>query len=181
MTAPTKIPGYLAGTWAIDAIHSDVAYSLKHLGIAKSRGNFTAFSGQIVTAPNILDSTVTVEIDAGSVASGVGQRDDHIKSEDYFHVAEHPTIVFKSTAIRENDDDYIIDGELTWRGVAVPVSMAAEFNGINANPASNNVDTLGVSAETTLNRRDFGIGPEGNGLLSEKVKIAIEIQAALQS
>jgi polyisoprenoid-binding protein YceI len=115
------------------------------------------------------------------VASGVGQRDDHIKSEDYFHVAEHPTIVFKSTAIRENDDDYIIDGELTWRGVAVPVSMAAEFNGINANPASNNVDTLGVSAETTLNRRDFGIGPEGNGLLSEKVKITIEIQAALQS
>jgi polyisoprenoid-binding protein YceI len=181
MSAPTKIPGYVAGTWAIDAVHSDIAYSLKHLGISKSRGSFTAFNGTIVTAENILDSTVTIEIDADSVASGFGQRDDHIKSEDFFHVAEHPTVFFKSTGIREDGEDYIIDGELTWRGFTVPVSLNAEFNGISPNPSNNNVDTLGVSAETTLNRRDFGIGPEGNALLSEKVKITIEIVAALQS
>jgi polyisoprenoid-binding protein YceI len=83
----------------LDAAHSDTTYSLKHLGIAKSRGSFTAFNGQIVTAENILDSTVTIEIDADSVASGIGQRDDHIKSEEFFHVAEHPTVFFKSTGI----------------------------------------------------------------------------------
>jgi polyisoprenoid-binding protein YceI len=181
MSAPTKMPGYLAGTWAIDAVHSDIAYSVKHLGIARSRGSFTAFTGQIVTAENILDSTVTVEIDANSVSSGFGQRDDHIRSADFFHVTEHPTIVFTSTGIRKNGDDYVIDGDLTWREVTMPVSLNAEFNGINPNPANGNVHTLGVSAETTLNRRDFGIGPEGNSFLGEKVGITVEIQAALQS
>jgi polyisoprenoid-binding protein YceI len=180
MSASIQIPGYTAGTWAVDAIHSDVAYSVKHLGIAKSRGNFTAFSGQIVTAENILDSTVTVEIDAASVASGNGQRDDHLKTGDFFDVANHPTITFRSTGIRENNGDYIIDGELTWRGATVPVSLDAEFNGISPNPA-NDINTIGVSAATTVNRRDFGVGPEGNTLLSEKVKIEIEVQGTLQS
>lgn len=77
--------------------------------------------------------------------------------------------------------DYKIDGELTWRGVTVPVTLDAEFNGINPNPSNNNTDTIGVSATATVNRRDFGVGPEGNAFLSEKVKIDIEIQAALQS
>jgi polyisoprenoid-binding protein YceI len=181
MSAPTKIPGYVTGTWTVDPIHSDVAYSLKHLGIAKTRGNFTAFSGSVVTAENILDSSVTVEIDASSVASGFGQRDDHIKSADFFHVEEHPTITFTSTGIREDGGDYVIDGTLTWRGATVPVSLNAEFNGIGPNPAKDNVATLGVSAETTLNRRDFNIGQEGNAFLGEKVKIVIELQANLDA
>jgi polyisoprenoid-binding protein YceI len=177
----TQLPGYVTGTWAVDAIHSDIAYSLKHLGIAKTRGNFTSFSGQVVTAENILDSQVTIEIDATSVASGFGPRDEHIKSGDFFDIENHPTITFRSTGIRENDGDYVIDGELIWREKTVPVSLDAEFNGITPNPSNNNVPTIGVSAETTLNRRDFGIGPEGSGFLSEKVKIVIELQAALQS
>jgi polyisoprenoid-binding protein YceI len=180
MSATIQIPGYATGTWAVDTTHSDVAYSVKHLGIAKSRGNFTAFSGQIVTAENILDSSVTVEIDATSVVSGNSQRDDHLKTADFFDVANHPTITFRSTGIRENNGDYIIDGELTWRGATVPVSLDAEFNGISPNPANNNTDTIGVSAVTTVNRRDFGVGPEGNTFLSEKVKIEIEVQGALQ-
>jgi polyisoprenoid-binding protein YceI len=180
MSTSIQIPGYTTGTWAVDTVHSDVAYSVKHLGIAKSRGNFTAFDGQIVTADNILDSTVTVEIDAASVTSGNGQRDDHLKTADFFDVANHPTITFRSTGIRENNGDYIIDGELTWRGATVPVSLDAEFNGISPNP-QNSVNTIGVSAVTTVNRRDFGVGPEGNAFLSEKVKIEIEVQGALQS
>jgi polyisoprenoid-binding protein YceI len=179
--AATQEQGYVTGTWAIDPVHSDISYSLKHLGIAKTRGNFTAFSGEVITGQDILDSQVTVEIDASSVASGFGPRDEHIKSADFFDVAEHPTITFKSTGIRENDDDYLIDGELSWRGVTVPVSLEAEFNGVSPNPASDNVPTLGVSAKTTLKRLDFGIGSEGNSLLSESVKIVIELQAALQS
>jgi polyisoprenoid-binding protein YceI len=176
----TEIPGYVTGKWAVDTAHSDVAYTVKHLGLAKSRGNFTGFTGTVVTEPNILDSSVTVEISADSVASGVGQRDTHLRSGDFFNVDEHPTITFRSTGIRENDGDYVIDGELTWRGKTVPVSLDAEFNGIGANPSNDNATTLGVSASATINRRDFGIGPEGNAFLSEKVKIDIELQAALQ-
>jgi polyisoprenoid-binding protein YceI len=115
------------------------------------------------------------------VTSGFGPRDEHIKSGDFFDVENHPTIVFKSTGIRENDGDYLIDGQLTWREKTVPVTLEAEFNGIGPNPSNNNVDTIGASAVTTINRRDFGIGTEGNGFLSEKVKIVIEIQAAKQS
>jgi polyisoprenoid-binding protein YceI len=181
MGATTQIPGYVTGTWAVDAIHSDVAYSLKHLGLAKTRGNFTSFTGEIVTADDILDSTVTIEIDATSVASGFGPRDEHIKSGDFFDVENHPTIAFTSSGIRENNGDYLIDGELTWRGKTVPVALEAEFNGIGPNPSNNNIDTIGISAVATINRRDFGIGTEGNGFLSEKAKIAIEIQAARQS
>jgi polyisoprenoid-binding protein YceI len=181
MGAPTQIPGYVTGVWTIDAIHSDVAYSLKHLGLAKTRGNFTSFTGEIVTAENILDSTVTIEIEASSVASGFGPRDEHIKSGDFFDVENHPTIAFKSTGIRENNGDYLIDGDLTWRGKTVQVALEAEFNGVGPNPANNNIDTIGVSAVGDINRRDFGIGTEGNGFLSEKAKIVIEIQAARQS
>lgn len=177
-TSTTNLPGYVASTWTVDPVHSDVAYSVKHLGIAKSRGNFTAFSGEVVTAENILDSKVTVEIDAASVASGNAQRDEHLRAADFFDIENHPTITFRSTGIREDGGDYIIDGELTWRGATVPVSLNAEFNGVNPNPANNNTDTLGVSAEATVNRRDFGVGPEGNAFLSEKVKIEIELQAA---
>ncbi|MEV6907110.1 YceI family protein [Amycolatopsis sp. NPDC051071] len=175
----TEIPGYVAGKWTVDTAHSNIAYTVKHLGLAKSRGNFTAFTGEVVTAENILESTVTVEIDASSVASGVDGRDTHLKSEDFFHVDEHPAITFRSTGIREDGGDYVIDGELTWRGKSVPVSLEAEFNGVGTNPANNDATTLGVSATATVNRRDFGIGPEGNAFLSEKVKIDIELQAAL--
>ncbi|OXM43354.1 hypothetical protein CFP71_41635, partial [Amycolatopsis thailandensis] len=105
----TEIPGYVAGKWTIDTAHSDIAYTVKHLGLAKSRGNFTAFTGEVVTADNILDSSVTVEIDASSVASGVDGRDTHLKSEDFFHVDEHPVITFRSTGIREDGGDYVID------------------------------------------------------------------------
>jgi len=65
----TEIPGYVTGKWAVDTAHSDVAYTVKHLGLAKSRGNFTGFTGTVVTEPNILDSSVTVEISAASVTS----------------------------------------------------------------------------------------------------------------
>jgi polyisoprenoid-binding protein YceI len=176
----TQLPGYVAGTWAVDGIHSDVSYSLKHLGLTKSRGSFATLSGEVVTAENILDSTVTVEIDATSVTSGFGARDEHIKSADFFDVENHPLITFRSTGIRENDGDYVIDGELSWREKTVPVSLNAEFQGANPHPQTN-VNTIGVSAETTVNRRDFGIGTEGNAFLSEKVKIVIELQASLQS
>ncbi|OZM72460.1 hypothetical protein CFN78_15910 [Amycolatopsis antarctica] len=182
MSAPTtEIPGYTVGTWTIDAVHSEVTYAVKHLGLAKSRGNFGTFSGQITTAENILDSSVTAEIDAASVSTGNGQRDDHVRSADFFDVENHPTITFRSTGIRRDDDEYVIDGELTWRGVTKAVSLEAEFNGIGPNPAADNATTIGISAEATVARRDFGIGPEGNAFLGEKVKITLEIEAALQS
>lgn len=180
-TPTTEIPGYVAGTWTIDPAHSEITYSVKHLGIAKSRGNFTNVSGQVITGEDILDSSVTADIDMNSVDSGQNGRDEHLKSAEFFDVANHPTMTFRSTGIRGKGDEYVIDGELNWRGISQPVELAAEFNGVGANPANNNATTLGVSAEATVRRRDFGIGPEGNGMLSEQVKIMLEVEAYLAS
>lgn len=177
-TATTLAP---VGTWTIDSVHSEIGYSVKHLGLAKSKGRFTTVGGTVTTAENLLDSSVTAEIDATSVDSGNGMRDDHLKSADFFDADNHPTITFRSTGIREDDDDYVIDGELTWRGVTVPVSLQAEWGGVGPNPANGNATTLGVSASTKVNRRDFGIGPEGHSFLSEQVTITLEIQAVLQA
>lgn len=182
MSAPTaQVHGYVAGNWTIDAAHSEITYSVKHLGIAKSRGNFPNVSGRVVTGDNIMDSQVTAEIDMNSVDSGQDGRDEHLKGEEFFDVANHPTMTFRSTGIRAAGDDYIIDGELNWRGVNQPVELKAEFNGVGTNPANNDATTLGVSAEATVNRRHFGIGPEGNSFLSEQVKITLEIEAYLDN
>lgn len=182
MSAPTtETPGYVTGTWQIDPAHSEISYAVKHLGLAKSRGRFPGLRGQIVTGPNILDSSVTAEIDADSVETGTQQRDEHLRSADFFDVANYPTISFRSTGIRQDDDGYSIDGELSWRGVTQPVSLTAELGGIGPNPANDEAATLGVSAEAILNRRDFGIGPEGSGFLGQKVTIILEIEAALQA
>lgn len=183
MSAPTiEIPGYVVGTWTIDPAHSEITYSVKHLGLAKSRGTFHNFSGEIVTGESVLGSTVTAEIDVNSVDSGQDGRDEHLRSADFFDCANHPTMSFRSTGIRfEGDDEYVIEGELSWRGVTQPVELKAEFNGVGTNPANNDATTLGVSAEATVRRRDFGIGPEGNSFLGEQVKITLEIEAFLQS
>ena len=183
MSAPTtEIPGYVAGAWTIDAAHSEITYSVKHLGIAKSRGSFTNFSGEVVTGDSVLDSSVTAEVDVASVDSGQQGRDEHLRAADFFDVANYPTMTFRSTGIRAaGDDEYVIDGEITWRGVTQPVELKAEFNGVGTNPANNDATTLGVSAEATIRRRDFGIGPEGNSFLGEQVKITLEIEAFLQS
>lgn len=171
-----------AGTWTIDPVHSEVSYSVKHLGLAKSKGRFPGVTGTVRTTQNLTESSVTAEIDAASVDSGSEQRDEHLRSADFFDVANHPTITFRSTGIRDaGDDEYVIDGELTWRGHTVPVSLNAELGGIGPNPANNDAMTIGVSASTTVARRDFGVGPEGNALLGEKVTISLEIEAALDA
>lgn len=180
MTTATAIEAP-AGTWTIDPVHSELGYSVKHLGLAKSKGRFTGVSGTVTTTGgSLLEAGVTAEIDAASVDSGTGMRDDHLRSADYFDAANHPTITFRSTGIRQNGEDYVIDGELTWRDKTVPVSLQAEWGGVGPNPANDNATTLGVSAHTTVNRRDFGVGPDGNAFLSEAVGINLEIQAVLQ-
>ena len=98
MTADAvQIPGYIAGTWEIDPVHSHVGFVARHLMVSKVRGNFTKFEGQIVTAENPLESTATATIDMTSVSTGNPQRDADIKGENFLDVAHHPTMTFQST------------------------------------------------------------------------------------
>src|ERR1700712_5443090 len=152
MTVPTstQIPGYVAGTWDIDPVHSDVSFTVRHMMVSKVRGRLGAISGQIVTAPQFTDSTVTASVDASSVDTGNAQCDGHIRTADFFEVETHPTCEFRSTAIRADGDDYALDGELTIKGVTKPVSFDLEVNGFG--PDAYGGTRAGFSAKNTSHR-----------------------------
>ena len=185
MTAPTstQIPGYVVGAWDIDPVHSDVSFTVRHMMVSKVRGRLATFSGEIVTSPEFSDSTVTATVDASSIDTGNAQRDGHIRTADFFEVETHPTWTFRSTAIREDGDDHALDGELTIKGVTRPVSFALEVNGFG--PDAYGGTRAGFSASTTINRSDFGVDIamplDGGGVVvSDKVQIALEIEAVLR-
>jgi polyisoprenoid-binding protein YceI len=190
MTAPTRtqIPGYVVGTWDIDPVHSDVSFTVRHMMVSKVRGRLGAFSGEIVTAPQFTDSVVTATVDASSVDTGNAQRDGHIRTADFFEVENHPTWSFRSTAIRPDggdaeDGSWALDGELTIKGVTRPVTFSLEVNGFG--PDAYGGIRAGFSATTTINRSDFGVDIsmplDGGGVVvSEKVQVALEIEAVLR-
>jgi len=177
MSAPTvTIPGYKTGTWTIDPIHSDVSFIVRHLGVSKVRGQFNVFSGEIVTAENPLDSKVTVSIDADSFHTRVEMRDNHVKGEEFLHVEEHPKLTFTSTGVRQDGEEFLLDGDLTIRGVTKPVTLNLEVNGFGQTPDGKPL--LGISASTEINRRDFEVhgGPSG-AMVSDKIQVLLEIEA----
>lgn len=186
-TELVEIPGYVAGTWTIDPMHSDVAFVVRHLMISKVRGHFTAFEGQIVTAADPLESSVTATIDLTSVDTAGKQRDDHLRSADFFEVDKYPTMTYRSTGVRLDEDGFVLDGDFTLRGVTRQVPLRLEIGGFGPDPFAPDPMAgarAGFSATGEINRMDFGVSyngpiPGGGVGLSEKVQIILEIQAAL--
>jgi polyisoprenoid-binding protein YceI len=182
--ATTAIPGYVAGTWDIDATHSDVSFSVRHLMVSKVRGRFNSVSGRLVTGTDLLDSSVTAEIDVNSFDTGNTQRDEHIRSADFLHTAEFPTMTYRSTAVRRDGDNLVVDGELTLHGVTRQVPLAVELTGFGPDPYGGT--RLGLSATTKINRKDFGIDIElpldgGGVVVGDTVQVSLEIEAILQT
>ncbi|PXY19252.1 YceI family protein [Prauserella muralis] len=182
MSAPTtEIPGYLAGTWTIDPVHSDVTFTVRHLGVSKVRGRFSEFGGEIVTGENITGSSVTATIQAASIDTNNADRDTHVKSGDFLDIEQFPTLTFRSTGIRTDGEDYLIDGELTLHGVTKPVTLTAELGGIGDGMTEGS-KVIGVSATTEFSRADFGVGASiPTAVVSDKIKIELNIEAGLQA
>jgi polyisoprenoid-binding protein YceI len=175
-----------AGTWVIDPSHSTVSFTVRHLMISKVRGTFGAFTGELVTGDSVADSKLAAKIDASSVSTNDDNRDGHLKSEDFFHTEKFPEIDFKSTSVeaQKSDDEFLIHGEMTIRGVAKPVTFKVEVGGVAVDGYGQT--KVAAEATTTINRTDFGLnwnsGLETGGVLvSEEVKIAVDAQAILQS
>ena len=179
--SPRTIPGYLTGTWDLDPSHSEIGFSVRHLMVSKVRGRFEQFSGSFVTADRPEDSSVEATIDLQSIDTNSPDRDAHLRSADFFHVEEHPTMTYRSTGIRADGDVWIVDGELSLHGVTRPVPLVLELNGFL--PESPFGDTrVGFSARGEINRDDFGINfnapLEGGGVVvGNKIQIALEIEA----
>ena len=179
---PEETPGYVAGTWDLDPVHSHIGFAARHLMVSKVRGKFDKFDVQIVTAEKPLDSTVTVSIDAGSVDTGNEMRDNDLRSERFLDVANHPLITFKSTSVTPPGDGDQLVGDLTIRGVTKQVTLNVEAGGFGADPYGGS--RAGFSAKTEINRTDFGVSFNapipGGVMVSEKVQIDLEAEAVLR-
>ncbi|WP_232718025.1 YceI family protein [Gordonia metallireducens] len=180
MTSATTVKAPIpAGTWNIDATHSTVGFSVKHLMVSKVRGTFDNFSGTITVDENGAPS-VQAEIDVTSISTNNAQRDGHIKSADFFDAEKYPTATFVSTGVRENGDDYTLEGDFTLKGITKPVTLDLEFNGTN--PGMGHGTVAGFDAKTVINRKDFGIDIEmplegGGVVVGDKITITLEIEA----
>jgi polyisoprenoid-binding protein YceI len=186
MTSPAtvQIPGYVVGTWDIDATHSTVGFVVRHMMVSKVRGFFRDFSGEIVTAENPADSTVTATVDLASIDTRQEQRDAHIRSADFFDVENNPQMTFRSTGVRADGADWVIDGELTIKGNTKPVSLALELNGFG--PDAYGGTRAGFSARTEISRSAFGVDiampMDGGGVVvADKIVVELEIQGVLRT
>ncbi|MGH3853831.1 MAG: YceI family protein [Pseudonocardiaceae bacterium] len=186
MTAitPPAIPGYVAGTWDIDATHSAVSFSVRHLMVSKVRGRFNGVSGHLVTGADLLDSSGTAEIDVNSFDTGNAQRDEHIRSADFLHAAQFPTITYRSTKILRDGEDLMVDGELTVHGVTRQVQLTVELTGFGPDPYGGT--RIGLSATTKISRKDFGIDTElpldgGGVVIGDTVQISLDVEAVLRT
>ncbi len=179
----THVPGWVAGTWQIDPVHTHIGFVIKHMMVSKVRGRFTQFSGTIVTAEDPVESTATATITAASIDTGNDMRDGHIASADFFDAEHHPEFTFASTAVRIEDGDWYVDGDLTIRGVTRPVTLTAEPPEFGE-PADDGSRKAGFAATTTVNRHDFGVSyngpiPGGGTVLADKVQLVVEVEADL--
>lgn len=175
-------------TWQIDPAHSTVEFSVKHMMFTTVRGRFKAFSGAIeVDEENPDRSRVAVEIDAATIDTGAGDRDAHLRSGDFLEVAQHPRILFRSTRVggahANPGDRFTVEGTLEVRGQALPVTLAATFEGIGRDPWGN--ERAGFTARAEIDRRDWGLQwnqalESGGILVGNTVRIDIEAQAIRQ-
>jgi polyisoprenoid-binding protein YceI len=181
-----EIPGYVVGTWAIDPVHSEVSFVVRHMMVSKVRGRFDKFEGTIVTAEDPLASSVTASVDLSTINTGQEQRDAHIRSADFFEVEKYPTMDFVSTGIKAGEEGFILEGDLTLKGVTRSVAFNLELNGFG--PDAYGGTRVGFSATTQINRMDFGVafngpipGVPGGVAVSENVTINLEVAGVLQA
>lgn len=189
MTQPqTSAPAALGlptGTYAIDPGHSEIAFTARHAMVTKVRGVFREVEGTIVVADDLAASTATATFQSASVDTGNADRDGHLRTGDFFEAEAHPAITFTSTAVRElQGSTFVLDGDLTIKGVTHPVSLDVESFGTAQDPFGNT--RAGFSARTEIEREQWGLTfnaalETGGVLVSRRIGIELEISAVKQA
>ena len=185
MSATETVTVIPTGTWAIDPAHSSVGFQVKHMGIATVRGTFGEFEGTVEIGEDLSSAVARGTVKTVSVDTKEPQRDEHLRSADFFDAAAHPELTFRSTAITPIDEDtFEITGELTMRGVTREITLQAEITGTDVDPWGN--ERVGLEARGQLSRGDYGMTfnqalGSGNVLVSDKVKLALDISAVKQA
>lgn len=170
--------------YTLDKSHSTVEFIVRHLMISKVRGRFASFDGWIELAPGSdLPKAIEVTIDAASIDTREEQRDAHLKSPDFFDVAQHPALTFASTRIEGTPDEFTLYGNLTIHGVTKEVELTGSFEGRGNDPWGG--QRIAYSAHTKINRKDFGLNwnaalETGGVVVSDEVRIELNVEAVLQ-
>jgi polyisoprenoid-binding protein YceI len=173
------------GTYAIDVSHTRVGFAVRHMAVSKVRGEFKDFSGTLELAEDPADSKINVTIQAVSVDTHDENRDNHLRTNDFFDAENFPVWTFTSTAIRPRSaDEWDVDGDLTIRGVTKQVTLDATLEGVVNDPYG--LHRVGFSATTSIVRDDFGVSfnaalETGGVVVGKKVDIDLELEATLQS
>jgi polyisoprenoid-binding protein YceI len=171
-------------TWAVDAAHTNVEFAIRHLMIATVKGRFGAVAGTVrLDEQDPTRSEVEVTIDVASIDTRQPDRDAHLRSADFFDAEHHPVMTFRSRRIARDGGDYVVDGDLTIRGVSRPVTLRAAEEGRTRDPWGG--ERVGFSASTRINRRDFGLTwnqalETGGVLVGDEVKISLDVELVKQ-
>ena len=178
----TSIP---TGTWDVDAVHSRIGFAVKHMGVATVRGEFHDFEGRLEVGEDLASTKAYGTVKTASVNTNQGQRDDHLRSADFFDAEVHPDLTFESTRIEQVDEDTLkIVGDLTLHGETREVELEAELGGSEVGPQGE--ERIGLEVTGKLSRADFGMKfnaalGSGNAVVSDKVKLALDIAAVKRS
>jgi len=167
--------------WTVDQAHSTVGFEVKHMMVSKTKGQFKSYTADVEAADltDLTTATIVFKFDVASIDTNSVDRDNHLRSGDFFDVEHYPSIDFTSTSITKNGDDYKVTGDLTIKNVTKPVTFEVEFGGKGKNPWG--VDVYGFEAEAKINREDFGLTynaalETGGVLIGKDVKIKVELE-----
>ena len=163
-----------AGRYGIDTMHSQLSFSVSHLGISVIRGFFQQFTGALTVGDSLADTVVEVDAQMASVSSGAAKRDQHLHGLDFFDVANHPQLDFRSTSISEAGSGYQLTGDLTIKGVTHSVTLDATYNGSGVFPVDKSTH-YGFSASGIISRSAFGVS-YGVPMVSDDVKLVLDAQ-----
>ncbi|GAB3491510.1 YceI family protein [Nocardiopsis coralliicola] len=174
--------GLIPGTWRIDAVHSEVGFSVRHMMVSKVRGRFDTFDAVLTVPEDPRRSSVEATIDASSINTYNQQRDDHMRSADFFEVTSYPEWTFRSTGVQPSGEDFILSGELTIKGHTNPIDLKLEFNG--ARKDAYGLQRAGFHAEGQINRKDYGVDIEmpmdgGGVVVGDRISLSIDAEFTL--
>jgi polyisoprenoid-binding protein YceI len=174
-----------AGTWAVDPTHSSVEFSVKHMGIATVRGRFNEFEGTVEIGEDLARSRAFGKVKVASITTGDEQRDEHLRSADFFDAESYPDIAFESTRVEPIDEESSrLFGNLTMHGITNEIKLEVVVAGSDEDPWGN--QRVGLEAVGVIKRSDFDMKfnqalGSGNALVGDKVTLSLDISAVLQT
>ncbi|MGV9210487.1 YceI family protein [Micromonospora sp. RB23] len=175
-----------AGTYVLDTAHKRVGFVARHMMVSKVRGEFNEATATITVAEDPMQSSVVATIQAASIDTTQADRDAHLRSPEFLDAEKYPTLEFRSTGVKSRKgNEFVLDGELTIKGVTRPVELEVEFEGVGRSPFGGQ-DVFGFSASTEIDREEFGLTwnvalETGGVLVGRKIKIEIEGEGIRQA